>query len=153
MSCIIHSSYQHKPVCTGNTCCVLASDGVLEYILIHEYNLSTIFWVLGTSGFRLILVLEGQCTRYSVKKGPSTQVHLAFAKSNKQNEFLIANWSQYRRVASRGGQGGIICLGGKSCWFWLEKTLKFVISARKSLRISEKTYFFGDHLLLAGKKR
>ena len=47
-----------------------------------------------------------------------------------------------------------IFLGGKSCCFWPEKTLKFVISTRKSLRISAKTFFFlflGDHLLLAGK--
>ena len=64
--------------------------------------------------------------------------------------------------------------------FWPEKTLKFVISVRKRLRISAKTFFFlrspgfgrkicdfdqkkpsdfgedlffGDHLVLAGKKR
>ena len=48
---------------------------VLEYsstVLVLEYNSSTIFWVLvlvlGTPGTRLVLVLEGQCTRYSVKK-------------------------------------------------------------------------------------
>ena len=38
--------------------------------------------------------------------------------------------------------------------FWPEKLLKFVISAKKSLRISAKTFFFvcfGDHLFLAGK--
>ena len=35
--------------------------------------------------------------------------------------------------------------------FWPEKTLKFVISARKSLRILAKTFIFGDHLFLAGK--
>ena len=29
--------------------------------------------------------------------------------------------------------------------------VKFVISAKKSLRISAKTFFFGDHLLLVGK--
>ena len=32
--------------------------------------------------------------------------------------------------------------GGRSCCFWAEKTLKFAISARKSLRISAKTFFF-----------
>ena len=32
-------------------------------------------------------------------------------------------------------------------WFWPEKTFKFVISARKSLRISAKTFLFGDHLI------
>ena len=33
--------------------------------------------------------------------------------------------------------------------FWLEKPLKFSISARKSLRISAKTFFlFGDHLII-----
>ena len=31
---------------------------------------------------------------------------------------------------------------GKSCWFWPEKTFEFVISARKSLWISAKTFFF-----------
>ena len=35
-----------------------------------------------------------------------------------------------------------IFLGGRSCCFWAEKTLKFAISARKSLRISAKTFFF-----------
>ena len=30
----------------------------------------------------------------------------------------------------------------KICWFWPEKTFEFVISARKSLRISAKTFFF-----------
>ena len=72
----------------------------MEYsstVLVLEYNSSTIFWVLvlGTPSTRLVLVLEGQCTRYSVKKEPSTRVHyLVFAKSNKQNEFLIVNCSQ-----------------------------------------------------------
>ena len=33
-------------------------------------------------------------------------------------------------------------LGGRSCFFGAEKTLKFVISARKSLRILAKTFFF-----------
>ena len=31
---------------------------------------------------------------------------------------------------------------GRSCCSWAEKTLKFVISARKSLWISAKTFFF-----------
>ena len=31
---------------------------------------------------------------------------------------------------------------GRSCCFWVEKTLKFAISARKSIRISAKTFFF-----------
>ena len=38
--------------------------------------------------------------------------------------------------------------------FWLEKPLKFPISAEKSLAISVKTFFFiffGDHLISAGK--
>ena len=35
-----------------------------------------------------------------------------------------------------------IFLGGKSCCFWPEKPFEFVISARKSLRISAKTFFF-----------
>ena len=45
--------------------------------------------------------------------------------------------------------------GERSCCFWPEKTFEFVISASKSLRISAKTFFFffGDHLILAGKKR
>ena len=68
----------------------------------------------------------------------------------------------YRRVAS-GGAGGAMPLrfsflpplspiyflpphgifwGGISCCFWPEKTFKFVISARKSLRISAKTFSF-----------
>ena len=64
-----------------------------------------------------------------------------------------------RRVAS-GGAGGQcapdfrfcppdfflaplgIFLGGRCYCFWAEKTLKFAISARKSLRISAKTFFF-----------
>ena len=37
--------------------------------------------VLATPGTRLVLVLEGQCTRS--KKAPSTRVHLTFARSNK----------------------------------------------------------------------
>ena len=46
-----------------------------------------------------------------------------------------------------------IFLGGRSWCFWAKKTLKFAISARKSLRIAAKTFFFffGDHLLLVGK--
>ena len=47
-----------------------------------------------------------------------------------------------------------VFLGGRSWCFWVEKTLKVAISARKSLRISAKTFFFffyGDHLLLAEK--
>ena len=48
-----------------------------------------------------------------------------------------------------------IFLGGKSCCFWPEKPLKVVISARKSFRITAKTFsfffFFGDQLFLAGK--
>ena len=58
----------------------------------------------------------------------------------------------------RGGRGAMpprfiscpplgIFWGGISCCFWPEKTFKFVISARKSLRISAKTFFFGDHLI------
>ena len=40
----------------------------------------------------------------------------------------------------------------KLVFFGREKTLKFAILARKSLRISAKTFFFfGDHLLLIGK--
>ena len=35
-----------------------------------------------------------------------------------------------------------IFLGGRSCCYWAEKTLKFAISARKSLRILAKTFFF-----------
>ena len=35
-----------------------------------------------------------------------------------------------------------IFLGGRSCCYWAEKTLKFAISVRKSLRISAKTFFF-----------
>ena len=35
--------------------------------------------------------------------------------------------------------------------FRVEKTLEFAILARKSLRISAKTFFFEDHLLLVGK--
>ena len=35
-----------------------------------------------------------------------------------------------------------IFLGGRRCFFWPEKTLKFVISVRKSLRISATTFFF-----------
>ena len=35
-----------------------------------------------------------------------------------------------------------IFLGGKSCCFWPEKQFEFGISARKSLRISGKTFFF-----------
>ena len=35
--------------------------------------------------------------------------------------------------------------------FWAEKTLKFAISARKSLRILAKTLFFLDHLLFGRK--
>ena len=34
-----------------------------------------------------------------------------------------------------------IFLGGRSCFFWPEKTLNFVISVRKSLRILAKTFF------------
>ena len=43
-----------------------------------------------------------------------------------------------------------IFFGGRSCFFWPETTLKFVISVRKSLQISAKTFFFGDHLILVG---
>ena len=40
---------------------------------------------------------------------------------------------------------------GITC-FWPEKPIKFSISARKSLRIPAKTFFFsGDHLFLAGQ--
>ena len=35
-----------------------------------------------------------------------------------------------------------IFLGGKKWCFWAEKTFKFVISARKSLRILAKTFLF-----------
>ena len=72
--------------------------------------------------------------------------------------YLTLVEAQIRRVAS-GGAGGKMpprfsflpppiyflppryFLGGKSCFFWLKKTLKFVISVRKSLRISAKTFF------------
>ena len=74
---------------------------VMEYsstVLVLKYNSSIIFWVLvlGTPGTRLVLVLEGQCTQYGTrsKKEPSTRVHLVFAKSNKQKEFLIVHCSQ-----------------------------------------------------------
>ena len=42
-------------------------------------------------------------------------------------------------------------MGGKSFCFWPKKPFKFLISARKSLRISAKTFFFRDHLFLAVK--
>ena len=44
-----------------------------------------------------------------------------------------------------------IFLGGRSWCFLAEKTLKLAISARQSLRISAKTFFFWDLLLLGGK--
>ena len=75
----------------------------------------------------------------------------------------FAWWSPNRRIAS-GGEGGALpprfsflpplpppdlflaphgnFWGGKSCSFWPEKTFEFVISARKSLRISAKTFIF-----------
>ena len=60
----------------------------MEYsstVLALEYYSSTTFGVLvlATPGTRLVLVLEDQCTRYSVKKAPSTRVRLDFARSNK----------------------------------------------------------------------
>ena len=36
----------------------------------------------------------------------------------------------------------VFFLGGRRCFFWPEKTLKFVISVKKSLRISAKTFFY-----------
>ena len=76
-----------------------------------------------------------------------------------------------RRVASGGAGGAMppdfrfyppdffscpshgIFLGGRSCCYWAEKTLKFTISARKSVRISAKTFFFfWDHLCFRPKK-
>ena len=49
--------------------------------------------VLGIPGTRLVLVLEGQCARYSGKKSAeyTSRLHLAFARSNKQDELSIAN--------------------------------------------------------------
>ena len=59
----------------------------------------------------------------------------------------------YRRVAS-GACAFRVCspdlflaplgifLGEKNCCFWPEKPFEFMISARKSLRISAKTFFF-----------
>ena len=49
---------------------------------VMEYSNIT-FGVLVTPGTRLVIVLEGQSTWYSVKKAPSTRVHLTFARSNK----------------------------------------------------------------------
>ena len=72
------------------------------------------------------------------------------------------NWYHQAR-RQRGGQGGQCppdfflaplryFFGKKLDVFGRKKTLKFVISARKSLRISAKTFFvFGDHLLLVAK--
>ena len=68
----------------------------------------------------------------------------------------------HRRVAS-GGAGGAMpprfsflpphgIFFAKSCFFWPEKTLKFVISVRKSLRISAKTFFFWRSPVSSGKK-
>ena len=42
-------------------------------------------------------------------------------------------------------------LGRKKLLVLVEKTFEFVISARKSLRIAVKTFFFWDHLILSGK--
>ena len=80
----------------------------------------------------------------------------------KQCTETLRRWTQGRRVAS-GGAGGAMPLQfsflppppiyflpphgiflGRSCFFWPEKTLKFVTSVRKSLRISAKTFFFSE---------
>ena len=45
-----------------------------------------------------------------------------------------------------------IFLGGKSCCFWAKKTFKFVISARKSLRILAKIFFFWRSPVFSQKK-
>ena len=44
-------------------------------------------------------------------------------------------------------------MGGKSYCFWPEKTLKFSISARKSLRISAKTFSFWKSPVFGRKHR
>ena len=71
ISALVNLDY--TAMAAAQTC--LEVQAVLEYastVLVLEYNSSTIFWVLvlvlGTPGTRLVLVLEGQCTRYSVKK-------------------------------------------------------------------------------------
>ena len=73
--------------------------------------------------------------------------------------FLQRLWTPSTQARRQGGIGDIalpifvfalpiyflppngIFLGGKICCFWPEKTFKFVISARKSLWISAKTFF------------
>ena len=83
---------------------------------------------------------------------------------------ILKRYVKLRRRVASGGAGGLCppifvfppprifflpppryFLGGRSWCFWAEKTLKFAISARKNPRISAKTFFFGDHLLLVGK--
>ena len=44
-------------------------------------------------------------------------------------------------------------IGGKSFCFWPEKPFKFLISARKSLRISAKTFFFWRSPVFGRKNR
>ena len=81
----------------------------------------------------------------------------------KSQSFAVALFDLNTGASPAGGRGAMpprffscpphgIFLGGRSCCYWAEKTLKFAISARKSLGISAETnFFFGDHLLLVGK--
>ena len=78
-----------------------------------------------------------------------------FYRAKQRNLIFV----QHSGASPAGGQGGIaplifdfppdlflaphgIFLGGKSCCFWLEKSFEFVISARNSLRISTKIFFW-----------
>ena len=72
-------------------------DGVLEYSIRTRVQLDYHFLSTRSRNPRYSI---GTCTRrsmYSVlqsKKAPSTQVHLDFARSNKQNELSIENCIQ-----------------------------------------------------------
>ena len=92
---------------------------------------------------------------------------IAYEVPCKNCDFVyVGQTKRDRRYRQRGGRGAMpprffscpphgIFLGGRIWCSSAEKTLKFVISARKSLRISAKTFFFffffGDHLFLGGK--
>ena len=86
----------------GVACHSTLPKTVMEYsstVLVLEYYSNTTFGVLvlAIPGTRLVLVFEGQCTRYSVKKSAEYTSTFGFRwkqQTNKQDELSIANYSQ-----------------------------------------------------------
>ena len=142
-------------------------DIVYCWLMVFQLTFLYLFFVLGCFGS---FILDNSALTSSVGFLVSNGSFSPQEKTERLINYFITKWNVmmqheiqstlYRRVASGGAMPpppdfflaphGIF-LGGRSCCFWAEKTLKFAISPEKVFGFWRRTFFFWDHLLLVGK--